>query len=172
MHEKEHPASPHPRRARGSTLVFRIRIARQRGGGAFVDGGRGSGRTFKKYRRTFKFARYGTQLEDYLSSLGEWEGGSLKETLYSLISGDGKLDYTSLADGIISLVWEEASALCRICRHFGGSAHLRHPQLRKIDILHSSMSDIITFVGYLAVGGAVLGSFITAVSGAFRRCRG
>ena len=111
--------------------------------------------------------------EDYLSSLGEWEGGSLKETLYSLISGDGKLDYASLADGVISLVWEEASALLPAFAVILAAALICGIlNSAKIDILHSSMSDIITFVGYLAVGGAVLGSFITAVSGAFSAMQG
>ncbi len=113
------------------------------------------------------------ELQQYLNSLAEWEEESLTEKLKSVITGDFSLDYSSFAQSVVNLLWNEfgrllpafavilaASLLCGVLNS------------TKIGVLHSSMSDIISFVGYLAVGGVVLSCLLTVLSVGFDAIEG
>ncbi len=103
------------------------------------------------------------ELQDYLDSLSDYDGTDIKETLSSLITGDFALDYSSLWQSVLSLIWQEgqtmlpafavilaASLLCGILNS------------AKNSFLHSTMTDIINFVSYIAVGVVIL-SVLTGV---------
>lgn len=103
------------------------------------------------------------ELQKYLDTLSEFKGTSVKEKLLSLITGDFALDYDSLAQAVLSLIWEEwrtflaafaiilaVALLCGILNSV------------KNGFLQSTMSDIINFVGYISVGAVVL-SCLTSV---------
>ena len=97
------------------------------------------------------------ELQAYLDSLTEFQGRDIKETLASLISGGFALDYSSLWQSALGLIWQEgrtmlpafvvilaAALLCGILNS------------AKNGFLQSTMSDIINFAAYIAVGAVVL----------------
>ena len=107
-------------------------------------------------------------LQEYLDTLTEFHGISLKDKLKGLIDGDLSLDYSSLGNAVLHTFLEEltllfpvfavilaASLLCGILNS------------AKSGFLHSTMSDIIGFVAYLAVGAAVLACLISVLSSVF-----
>ena len=107
-------------------------------------------------------------LQEYLDTLTEFHGISLKDKLKGLIDGDLSLDYSSLGNAVLHTFLEEltllfpvfavilaASLLCGILNS------------AKSGFLHSTMSDIIGFVAYLSVGAVVLSCLITVLSSCF-----
>ena len=100
-------------------------------------------------------------LQKYLDSFSDYEGGNIKDKLLSVITGDFALDYSSLTKSIVSLVWDEAKimlpafavilAVALLCGILNSV---------KNSFLNNTMTDIINFVGYIAVGAVVLASLI------------
>ena len=97
------------------------------------------------------------ELQEYLDSLAQFGGQDIKDTLASVISGDFALDYGSLWQSTLSLLFEEgrtmlpafavvlaAALLCGILNS------------AKNGFLQSTMSDIINFAAYISVGAVVL----------------
>lgn len=108
------------------------------------------------------------ELQNYLDTLTEFEGVSVKDKLKSVISGDFALDYASLAKSILTLVWEETKTL------FPAFAVILAVALlcgilnsAKSGFMNSTMTDIINFVGYIAVGAVVLACLIDVLSAGF-----
>ncbi len=108
------------------------------------------------------------ELQTYLDSLSDFRGVSVREKLAGLIGGDLSADYSSLLNSVLALVWSEGEellpafsvilAVALLCGILNSA---------KSGFLHSSMSDIIHFVGYLAVGGVVLACLVTVLSAGF-----
>ena len=97
------------------------------------------------------------ELQEYLDSLAQFGGQDIKDTLASVISGDFTLDYGSLWQSALSLLFEEgrtmlpafavvlaAALLCGILNS------------AKNGFLQSTMSDIMNFAAYISVGAVVL----------------
>lgn len=108
------------------------------------------------------------ELQKYLDSLSDFEGTSVKEKILSMITGDFALDYSSFSEAIISLIMEEwqtflaafavilaVALLCGVLNSV------------KNGFLHSTMSDIINFVGYISVGAVVLSCLLGVINGGF-----
>ena len=107
-------------------------------------------------------------LQEYLDGLSPQEGRDVKEILSSLVSGDFALGYDSLAEAVLSLVWEEGKsmlpafavivAVAIVCGILNSA---------KNGFLQSSMSDIIHFTSYIAVGAVVLSLLANILSVGF-----
>ncbi len=107
-------------------------------------------------------------LQKYLDSFSDYEGGNIKDKLLSVITGDFALDYSSLTKSIVSLVWDEAKimlpafavilAVALLCGILNSV---------KNSFLNNTMTDIINFVGYIAVGAVVLASLIGVLEAGF-----
>lgn len=107
-------------------------------------------------------------LQKYLDSFSDYEGGNIKDKLLSVITGDFALDYSSLTKSILSLVWDEAKimlpafavilAVALLCGILNSV---------KNSFLNNTMTDIINFVGYIAVGAVVLASLIGVLEAGF-----
>ena len=108
------------------------------------------------------------ELQNYLDTLSQFGGISVKDKLESVITGDFALDCESLGSAVIGLVWEEAAlflpafavvlAVSLLCGILNSA---------KNGFLHSTMSDIIGFVGYISVGAVVLSCLISSLSSGF-----
>lgn len=108
------------------------------------------------------------ELQNYLDSLSSFRGISVKDKLLGVITGDLDLDYSSLADAVLSLIWDEGKimlpafaiilAVTLLCGILNSA---------KSELLQSTMSDIIHFVGYLSVGAAVLACLISVLDAGF-----
>ncbi len=108
------------------------------------------------------------ELQNYLDKLSEFRGVSLKDSLKAMITGDYRLDYASLGEAVLGLLWDEAAlllpafavilAVSLLCGILNSA---------KSGFLHSTMSDIIGFVGYLAVGAVVLACLTSAIAQCF-----
>ena len=108
------------------------------------------------------------ELQNYLDSLSEFNGISVKDKLKSVITGDFALDYTSLGKSVIALVWDEMTvllpafavilAISLLCGILNSA---------KNGFLNSTMTDIIEFVGFIAVGAVVLSCVISGLSSGF-----
>lgn len=109
-----------------------------------------------------------SELQAYLDTLSDWKGVDVKEKLMSVITGDYRLGYSSLAGSVFALVWDECrfmipafavilavSLLCGILNS------------AKSGFIHSTMSDIINFVGYLSVGAVTLACLIGVLQAGF-----
>ena len=97
------------------------------------------------------------ELQKYLDSLSDFEGTSVKEKILSMITGDFALDYSSFSEAIVSLIIEECqtflaafAVILAVALLFGVLNSVKN------GFLHSNMSDIINFVGYISVGAVVL----------------
>ncbi|MCI9503776.1 MAG: hypothetical protein HFE26_00085 [Clostridia bacterium] len=108
------------------------------------------------------------ELQKYLDSLSDFEGTSVKEKILSMITGDFALDYSSFSEAIVSLIMDEwrtfmaafavilaVALLCGVLNSV------------KNGFLHSTMSDIINFVGYISVGAVVLSCLLGVINGGF-----
>lgn len=108
------------------------------------------------------------ELQKYLDSLSDFEGTSVKEKILSMITGDFALDYSSFAEAVLSLIMDEwrtfmaafavilaVALLCGVLNSV------------KNGFLHSTMSDIINFVGYISVGAVVLSCLLGVINGGF-----
>ena len=107
-------------------------------------------------------------LQEYLDTLTEFHGISVKDKLKGLIDGDLSLDYSSLGNAVLHTFLEEitllfpafavivaASLLCGILNS------------AKSGFLHSTMSDIIGLIALLAVGASVLACLVSVLSSVF-----
>ncbi len=108
------------------------------------------------------------ELQAYLDSLAQFEGVSLKDKLMSVVTGDFALDYSSLAQSLAGLVWDEAQmlfpafavilAIAVLCGILNSV---------KNGFLDSSMTEIVNFVGYLSIGAIVLACLLTVLKAGF-----
>lgn len=97
------------------------------------------------------------ELQAYLDSLTEFQGRDIKETLASLISGDFVLDYSSLWQSALGLIWQEGRTMLPAFAVILAAALLCGIlNSAKNGFLQSTMSDIINFAAYIAVGAVVL----------------
>lgn len=97
------------------------------------------------------------ELQAYLDSLTEFRGMDIKETLSSVITGDFALDYSSLWQSALALVFNEGRAMLPAFAVVLAAALLCGIlNSAKNGFLQSTMSDIINFVTYIAVGAVVL----------------
>ena len=109
-----------------------------------------------------------SELQAYLETLSDWKGGDVKDKLMSVITGDFKLDYSSLAASVFGLVWDECKlmlpafavilAVALLCGILNSA---------KSGFIHSTMSDIINFVGYLSVGAVTIACLIGVLEAGF-----
>ncbi len=113
------------------------------------------------------------QLQAFLDGLADFRGISLKEKLLSVMTGDFSLDYGSLLEAALGLVWEEgrmmlpafalilaATLLCGIL------------ETVKNSFLQSTMSDIIHFTAFLSVGAVVLSVLYGVLKAGFEAIAG
>ena len=108
------------------------------------------------------------ELEAYLATLPQYEGGDLKEMLASSVTGDFSLDYSSLWQSVLALVWEEGKvmlpafavilAVTLLCGILNSA---------KNGFLKSTMTDIIHFAAYLSVGAVLLSVLISVLQAGF-----
>ena len=108
------------------------------------------------------------ELEAYLATLPQYEGGDLKEMLASIVTGDFSLDYSSLWQSVLALVWEEGKvmlpafavilAVTLLCGILNSA---------KNGFLKSTMTDIIHFAAYLSVGAVLLSVLISVLQAGF-----
>ncbi len=108
------------------------------------------------------------ELQNYLDTVSDFRGVSLKDKLKSLITGDAALDYPSLWQSLLGLLWQDVGvflpafalilAVSLLCGILNSS---------KNGFLHSTMSDIIGFVGYISVGAVILSCLISVLSVGF-----
>ena len=108
------------------------------------------------------------ELQNYLDTLSAFRGVSIKDKLMSVITGDFSLDYSSLAEAVFALIWDEgkimlpAFAVILAVTLLSGILNSA-----KSDLLQSTMSDIIHFVCYLSVGATVLACLIGVLDAGF-----
>ena len=96
-------------------------------------------------------------LQEYLDSLEDYQGTDIKESISDLITGDFSLDYTSLWQSVLSLVWQEGrSMLPAFAVILAATLLCGILNSAKNGFLHSTMSDIINFSAYISVGAVVL----------------
>ena len=108
------------------------------------------------------------ELEAYLATLPQYEGSDLKEMLASIVTGDFSLDYSSLWQSVLALVWEEGKvmfpafavilAVTLLCGILNSA---------KNGFLKSTMTDIIHFAAYLLVGAVLLSVLISVLQAGF-----
>lgn len=108
------------------------------------------------------------ELETYLATLPQYEGSDLKEMLASIVTGDFSLDYSSLWQSVLALVWEEGKvmlpafavilAVTLLCGILNSA---------KNGFLKSTMTDIIHFAAYLSVGAVLLSVLISVLQAGF-----
>ena len=108
------------------------------------------------------------ELQKYLDTLATFQGTSVKEKLLSLITGDYALDYSSLAESVFHFVLEEAQtmlpafavilAVALLCGILNSA---------KNGFLHSTLSDMIGFVGYISVGAVTLACLLDVLQSGF-----
>ncbi len=105
------------------------------------------------------------ELQAYLDTLSEFHGISLKDRLKALIDGDLSLDYGSLAESVLHTFLDEISVLLpAFAIILAASLLCGILNSAKSGFLHSTMSDIIGFIAYLAVGAVVLSCLLAVLS--------
>ncbi len=108
------------------------------------------------------------ELQNYLDRLSAFRGVSVKDKLKAMISGDYALDYADLGEAVLGLVWDEAALLLpAFALILAVSLLCGILNSAKSGFLHSTMSDIIGFVGYLSVGAVVLACLSAAIGECF-----
>lgn len=108
------------------------------------------------------------ELQDYLDTLSEFGGISVKDKLKSVITGDFALDYSSLGQSVLALVWDEASVLLpAFAVILAVSLLCGILNSAKNGFLDSTMSDIIEFVGFISVGAVILSCLVSVLSAGF-----
>ena len=97
------------------------------------------------------------ELQAYLDSFDEYRGKDVKEMLASLVTGDFALEYDSLFEAVLGLVWEEGRAMLPAFAVILAVAVLCGIlNSAKNGFLQGTMSDIIHFVAYVSVGAVIL----------------
>ena len=108
------------------------------------------------------------ELEAYLNSLADFKDISLKDKLLSLITGDYYLDYSSLGESVLNFVFQEAQTMLPAFAVILAVALLCGVlNSVKNGFLHSTMTDIINFVGYISVGAVVLTCLVDVLNSGF-----
>lgn len=109
-----------------------------------------------------------SELEAYLKTLTDFKDITLKDKLSSLITGDYTLDYSSLGESVLHFVWQEAETMLPAFAVILAVALLCGVlNSIKNGFLHSTMSDIINFVGYISVGAVVFACLIEVLGSGF-----
>lgn len=108
------------------------------------------------------------ELQEYLEGFSEFEGKDVKEMLASLVTGDFALGYDSLLTAVFSLVWEEGRAMLpALAVILAVSVLCGILNSAKTGFMQSTMSDIINFAAYLAVGAVLLAVLTTVLQTGF-----
>ncbi len=108
------------------------------------------------------------ELQEYLEGFSEFEGKDVKEMLASLVTGDFALGYDSLLTAVFSLVWEEGRAMLpALAVILAVSVLCGILNSAKNGFMQSTMSDIINFAAYLAVGAVLLAVLTTVLQTGF-----
>ncbi len=108
------------------------------------------------------------ELQAYLDGLSQFRGVSVKEKLLSVITGDFSLDYASVFEATLALVWEEGKVMLPAFAVILAVALLCGVlNSLKNSFLQSTMSDIINFVAYISVGAVVLACLIGVLEAGF-----
>ncbi len=97
------------------------------------------------------------ELQQFLDSLRDFGGISVKDKLAAVVTGNYALDYSSILSAALAFVWEEGRtmipafamilAIALLCGILNSA---------KNSFLQSTTSDIIHFVSYISVGAVVL----------------
>ena len=96
-------------------------------------------------------------LQAYLNSLSEFDQSDIKDVLSGVITGDFALDYTSLGQSVLAIVWQEGRAMLPAFAVILAAALLCGIlNSAKNVFMQSNMTDIINFSAYLAIGAVVL----------------
>ena len=96
-------------------------------------------------------------LQAYLNSLSEFDQSDIKDVLSGVITGDFALDYTSLGQSVLAIVWQEGRAMLPAFAVILAAALLCGIlNSAKNGFMQSNMTDIINFSAYLAIGAVVL----------------
>lgn len=108
------------------------------------------------------------ELEAYLETLPQYEAGSIKEALESIVTGDFSLDYASLWQSVLALVWEEGKVILPAFAVIIAVA-LLSGILNSVrgSFLRGSMAEVIHFAAYLCVGAALLSVLISVLQAGF-----
>lgn len=97
------------------------------------------------------------ELQAYLNSLSEFDQSDIKDVLSGVITGDFALDYTSLGQSVLAIVWQEGRAMLPAFAVILAAALLCGIlNSAKNGFMQSNMTDIINFSAYLAIGAVVL----------------
>ena len=108
------------------------------------------------------------ELQTYLQTLSGFEGTDLKEILAGLIDGDLTLDYNAMLRSVLELLLNDAKILLpAFVMILAASLLCGVLNAAKNDFLRSTMSDIINFVAYIAVGGVVLACLLGVLRAGF-----
>lgn len=108
------------------------------------------------------------ELQRYLDTLADFKGTNLKEKLLNLITGDYRLDYSSLGESLFQFVLSEGqSMLPAFAVILAVSLLCGILNSAKNGFLHSTMSDIINFVGYISVGTVTLACLLDVLQSGF-----
>lgn len=108
------------------------------------------------------------ELEEYLQTLSQFDGKDVKEMLADLVTGDYALEYDTMWESVLALIWEEGRAMLPAFAVILAVAVLCGIlNSAKSGFLQSSMSDIIHFVSYISVGAVVLAVLTNILQTAF-----
>ena len=108
------------------------------------------------------------ELEEYLQTLSQFDRKDVKEMLADLVTGDYALEYDTMWESVLALVWEEGRAMLPAFAVILAVAVLCGIlNSAKSGFLQSSMSDIIHFVSYISVGAVVLAVLTNILQAAF-----
>lgn len=108
------------------------------------------------------------ELEEYLQTLSQFDGKDVREMLADLVTGDYALEYDTMWESVLALVWEEGRAMLPAFAVILAVAVLCGVlNSAKSGFLQSSMSDIIHFVSYISVGAVVLAVLTNILQAAF-----
>lgn len=108
------------------------------------------------------------ELEEYLQTLSQFDGKDVREMLADLVTGDYALEYDTIWESVLALVWEEGRAMLPAFAVILAVAVLCGIlNSAKSGFLQSSMSDIIHFVSYISVGAVVLAVLTNILQAAF-----
>lgn len=109
-----------------------------------------------------------SELEEYLQTLSQFDGKDVREMLADLVTGDYALEYDTMWESVLALVWEEGRAMLPAFAVILAVAVLCGIlNSAKSGFLQSSMSDIIHFVSYISVGAVVLAVLTNILQAAF-----
>ena len=109
------------------------------------------------------------ELQQYLDSLSSFGGVSIKEMLTQVINGDFSVNYDSLGEAVFSLFFDNLTDLLPAFAMILASALLCGIlNSAKNGFLHSTLSNIINIVGYLAVGAVLLSCLIGALNSGYQ----